>query len=109
MLIPAQIEPDDQKDQEDMRWAEIRSIFPDQWLVVEAIKAHTTDDSRRHLDDIAVVDRCDSGSSAFNRYRELHRENPMREYYYVHTSNEDLDITERQWVGVRPGPNANPA
>ena len=90
-----------------MRWADICAAFPDQWLVVEAVKAHTTADSMRHLDDIAVVDQCQSGGAAFDRYRELHRDNPAREYYFLHTSRRDVEIRERRWVGVRPGSNAD--
>lgn len=86
-----------------MKWDEIRKAFPDQWLVVEATLAHTSDDSRRHLDDIAVVDKCSSGGEAFARYRELHRLDPQREYYCLHTSTAEPEIVERQWVGVRPG------
>ena len=90
-----------------MQWSEVRVAFPEQWLIVEAVKAHTTSDSKRLLDDLAVIDRCESGGAAFDRYRQLHRENPEREYYFVHTSREELDITERRWVGVRPGIDAD--
>ena len=38
-----------------MQWQDIRRHYPDQWLLVEAIKAHSEDD-RRILDELAVVD-----------------------------------------------------
>jgi len=84
-----------------MRWPEIRATHPDQWLVVEAIEAHTTEDNRRHLDRLAVLERCPDGKAAMDRYRNLHREFPARELYFVHTSREELDIEERRWLGIR--------
>ncbi|HEY53004.1 MAG TPA: hypothetical protein G4N94_06070 [Caldilineae bacterium] len=84
-----------------MQWNEIRTAYPDQWLVIEALEAHTTPDSRRRLDRLAVVDTCADGSSAMDKYRQLHREFPQRELYFVHTSREDLDIRESYWFGIR--------
>jgi len=34
-------------------------------------------------------------------YARLHREAPERELYVFHTSRETLDISERQWLGIR--------
>jgi len=84
-----------------MNWAEIRVMYPDEWLVVEALEAQTTPDQQRVLERIAVVERCGSGSAAFERYRQLHQQYPNRELYYVHTSREQLDIREVLWLGVR--------
>ncbi len=39
-----------------MLWTEIREAYPDQWLIVEALEAHTTPDRHRHLDRMAVVE-----------------------------------------------------
>ena len=85
-----------------MTWAEIRTAFPDRWLVIEALAAHTEADDRRALDRIAVIETCADGSAAFARYRELHRQSPERELYFVRTTNEELKIFERRWVGIRP-------
>ena len=84
-----------------MHWPEIRATYPDQWLIVEALEAHTTPDSHRHLDRLAVVEQCHDGSDAMKSYCSLHRRCPQRELYFVHTSREDLDIEERQWLGIR--------
>ncbi len=35
------------------------------------------------------------------RYRELHQQYPIREFYFVHTDRSELDIYERQWIGIR--------
>jgi hypothetical protein len=89
-----------------MRWSEIRQTFPNEWLVVEALNAHTTPNGRRHLDSIEVVKHCKDGISAMQIYRRLHQEHPAREFYYVHTSREKLDIRERVWTGIRRGNEA---
>ncbi|MEW5871071.1 MAG: hypothetical protein AB1894_17485 [Chloroflexota bacterium] len=84
-----------------MNWLEIRQTYPDQWLIIEALEAQTAPDRQRLLKRIAVIERCSSGSSALERYRQLHQQYPTREFYYVHTSRVELDIREVQWLGVR--------
>ncbi|HID50949.1 MAG TPA: hypothetical protein EYP41_02785 [Anaerolineae bacterium] len=84
-----------------MNWSEIRAAYPEQWLIVEALEAHTTADNQRIPDRLAVIETCPDGSSAMQRYRELHLEYPQREFYFVHTSRENLTIRERQWLGIR--------
>ena len=84
-----------------MLWSEIRETNPNQWLVIEALEAHTTPNNQRKLDKIAVIEICDDGGAAMNSYRQLHLQYPAREFYFVHTSREELDIRERQWVGIR--------
>ncbi len=85
-----------------MLWTDIRKAYPNKWLVIEAIKAHTTNNQRK-LEKIAVIEVCQDGNTAMNRYRKLHTQMPGRELYFVHTSRTDLDIRERQWVGIRRG------
>jgi len=84
-----------------MQWSEIRKDYPNQWLVIEALEAHTTQDNRRQLKRIAVIERCSDGSAAMQSYRRLHQQYPDREFYFVHTSREELDIREQQWLGIR--------
>lgn len=83
-----------------MHWTEIRQQYPDQWLVIDALKAHT-EENRRKLDQMTVVEICPDGVTAYERYRELHQQHPEREFYFVHTSREELDIRERHWLGLR--------
>ncbi len=85
-----------------MRWPEVRKAYPEQWLVIEALEAHT-EGEQRLLDRIAVVDVSSDGTGALESYRRLHQQYPQRELYYVHTDREQLDIRERQWVGIRRG------
>jgi hypothetical protein len=83
-----------------MRWDEIRRRYPRQWLLVEAIVARTEED-RRLLEQMAVVDALPDARSAMRRYQELHRAAPERELYVLHTDRESLDIRERLWLGIR--------
>lgn len=84
-----------------MQWSEIRKAYPDQWLIIEALEAHTTNDNRRELDDIAVIERCPDGGNAMQSYRRFHQKHPSREFYFVHTSRLLLEIREKQWLGIR--------
>jgi hypothetical protein len=84
-----------------MLWPEVRKAYPNQWLIVEALEAQTMAGNRRQLGRLAVIESCPDGNTAFQRYRRLHQDYPAREFYFVHTSREELDIRERQWLGIR--------
>ncbi len=75
-----------------MVWSEVRQAYHNQWLIIEALKAHTTPDTKRHLEHIAVVEMGSSGGDAMQRYRRFHQQFPARE---------TLDIRERKWLGIR--------
>lgn len=47
-----------------MVWSEIRKVYPNQWLVIEALEAYTTPKKQRELDRIAVIEQCADGSNA---------------------------------------------
>lgn len=83
-----------------MQWTELRHHYPHQWLVVEAVKAHSAR-GRRELEELALVDAYGDGESALRTYLRLHRQAPERELYVVHTDREALDIAERSWLGLR--------
>ena len=83
-----------------MQWQDIRKKYPEQWLIIEAFEAHT-EDNQRCLDQIAVIELCADGATAYARYYQLHKQHPLREFYFVHTAREVLDIRERQWLGIR--------
>jgi hypothetical protein len=83
-----------------MQWQEIRERYPQQWLLIEAIKAHTK--AEKHiLEQLAVLGVYPDSVSAMESYAKLHRDAPGRELYVFHTSRESLDITERRWLGIR--------
>ena len=83
-----------------MQWNEIRERYPHQWLLVEAIAAHSVA-GNRIVDDLAVLETYLDGTTAMTGYKTLHRMNPGRELYVLHTDRESLDITELHWFGIR--------
>jgi hypothetical protein len=83
-----------------MRWIDVRQQFPHQWLVVEALQAHS-EAGRRQLEELAIVDTFADSDAAWRAYLKLHRSAPERELYVLHTDRQELDITERAWLGVR--------
>jgi hypothetical protein len=50
-----------------MQWQEIRQHYPHQWLLVEAITAHSTS-GKRILEQLAVVDTFPDSVTAMKRY-----------------------------------------
>jgi hypothetical protein len=83
-----------------MQWTDIRTRYRDQWLLIEAMRAHSEGD-KRHIEDIAVINSYPDSDSALRAYADLHRDSPSRELYVFHTSRETLDVTERRWLGIR--------
>ena len=82
-----------------MTWREIRQQYPSQWLLVEAINAHTEGD-QRILDDIAVLQSFTDVEPAMNRYKVIHRQSPFRELYVLHTDRAELEISETRLVSA---------
>jgi hypothetical protein len=83
-----------------MKWEEIRNQYPKQWLLVEAIKAHS-ELGKRILEQLSVINTFPDSVTAMSSYTQLHREAPERELYVLHTDREKLDIMERSWLGIR--------
>jgi len=83
-----------------MQWEEIRKHYPHQWLLVEAIQAHSQA-GKRVLEHLAVVGAYLDSLTAMKGYTQLHRQSPKRELYVLHTDRQSLDITERRWLGIR--------
>ena len=83
-----------------MQWSEIRAAHPEQWLVIEALEAHSEND-HRIFDDVSLIEVCSDGRAAMKRYGELRREHPHREFCFVHSSKSELEFEERLWLGIR--------
>ena len=84
-----------------MKWKDVKSVYNNQWVMIEAVNAHS-DGEKRIIDDLSVVEVFgDDSLKAMLKYKEIHRENKQRELYVVHTSREELDIKEKTWIGVR--------
>ncbi len=84
-----------------MKWEDVCQAFPEQWVLIEAIQAHTNEKSVRILDEIAPLKKFSNSPEAMKAYQELHRKNPNRELYVLHTSRKEPNIIEKKWVGVR--------
>ena len=84
-----------------MKWENVRHKYIDEWIIIEAINART-EDSNRIVEELTVVDTfSNDNNGALRKYVELHKVNPERELYVVHTSRKQLNIKERRWTGVR--------
>lgn len=82
-----------------MRWQDVQERFPNEWVVMEVMKAHS-DSGYRYIKDVVVIDRFESSLDAMDRYEELRKDQPEREYCFFHTSREKLVARER-YVGIR--------
>jgi hypothetical protein len=83
-----------------MDWENVQKLYPDQWLVIEALQAFSVG-QLRHIEQLAVLAVCVDGSQALQSYRDLHHQYPQRELYFIHTSRVNLDIEEHHWAGIR--------
>lgn len=83
-----------------MNWQEVRLNHPNQWLLVEAARAHT-EAKQRILDDLVVLDTYEDSAVAMRDYTQMHRQRPDRELYVLHTSREELKVEEHRWFGMR--------
>jgi hypothetical protein len=70
-------------------------------VLIEVFQAFTNDESERILEEIAILKKFSESPEAMRAYQELHRENPSREFYVLHTSRKKPNIIEKKWVGVR--------
>jgi hypothetical protein len=86
-----------------MLWSDIRTLYPDKWLIIEALDAYTNKKNQRKLKDIAIIDICSNNKTVMKSYKELHKQYPQREFYYVNTNKDELDIREKSWIGIRRG------
>ena len=84
-----------------MLWEEVKKAYPNQWVIIEAIEAHTEDD-KRFIEQMTVVNTFyDDNNKALLQYLQFHRKHRERELYVVHTSRPELDIIEQNWIGIR--------
>lgn len=83
-----------------MIWNEARKIYPDKWLLFEAIEARS-EEGKRIVLELSVINVYDQGKGALKEYAEKHKKDKSREMYVYNTKNEELLIEERNWIGVR--------
>lgn len=83
-----------------MKWKEARIVYPNKWLLFEAIEAHS-EEGKRIIEELSVINAYDQGKDALKEYADKHKKDKMREMYVYNTKNEELLIEERNWIGVR--------
>ncbi len=83
-----------------LKWEGIRNRYPNQWVLVEALKTKSQN-SKREIQDMAVISEYNDSTTAWKGYKMLHLENPSRELYIFHTSNEEVEVIEERFTGVR--------
>ncbi len=75
-----------------MTWQELRILYPDRWVLVEALEA-TSREGHRIISLLQLVGDFDNDwPQAWEQYKALHHTDKQRECYVVHTSKETLDI-----------------
>lgn len=83
-----------------MKWSEARNIYPNKWLLFEAIDAYWSE-GKRIVKELSIINVYDEGKEALKEYSDKHKKDKAREMYVYHTKNEDLYIEERNWIWVR--------
>jgi len=78
----------------------VRNLYKDKWILLEAIEAFSKD-GMRIVEDMSVINVYEKGNCALKEYAERHKKDKNRELYVYNTSNEELTIEERTWIGVR--------
>lgn len=81
-----------------MDWQTIREKYPHTWLVVEVFDA-STENGKRVIDNMVVLDTFNADwLAAWNYYVVLHKADRFREYYFLHTDRQELNIEARQRI-----------
>lgn len=83
-----------------MKWEQVREQYPEQWVLVEAISAYS-DNSIRHLEEVAVISSFSDSTLAWKEYKKLHLADRTREYYIFHTDHEIIEVKEQKFIGIR--------
>lgn len=69
------------------------------WILFEAIEAYSQD-SMRIVEDMSIINVYESGKEALKEYSERHKKDKTKKLYVYNTSNTELRIKERNWIGV---------
>lgn len=77
----------------------IRKQYPEQWVLVEAISAHS-ENSIRYPDELSVISNFPDSTTAWKAYKKHHLAERSGEYYIFHTDNEALEVEEQKFIGV---------
>lgn len=83
-----------------MKWSNVRNIYPNRWVLVEALATHSNN-HQRTIEEMSVVSEYDDPKDAWASYKKLHLSEPTRELYIFHTGNEYIEVIEQPFTGIR--------
>ncbi|QDH20377.1 hypothetical protein [Saccharibacillus brassicae] len=83
-----------------MKWSEARIQFPNRWVLVEAISAYSAN-NMRNIEEFSVINDYEDTKLAWDAYKKQHSSEPSREYYIFHTVNENIEVQEQAFIGIR--------
>jgi hypothetical protein len=83
-----------------VKWEQVRELYPEQWVLVEAISAYS-ENSIRYLEELSVISNFPESTYACKEYKKLHLAEPSREYYIFHTDYQTIEVKEQKFIGVR--------
>ncbi|MCM2996149.1 hypothetical protein M3647_01535 [Paenibacillus cellulositrophicus] len=83
-----------------MKWSNVRDIYPNRWVLVEALATHSNN-HRRIIEEMSVVSEYDDPKDAWASYKKLHLSEPTRELYIFYTGNEYIEVIEQPFTGIR--------
>jgi hypothetical protein len=83
-----------------MNWIDVRKFYPNKWVVLEGLKTRKQGD-QKYYDNISVMESFDDGNLALKACNSFHKEYPKRDFHFIHTTHEKLEIPLKQWLGIR--------
>jgi hypothetical protein len=83
-----------------MKWSEVREHYPDQIVLVEALKT-SSENSVRTVEEMSILSDFQENMDAWKEYKKLHKEKPEKELYIFHTSKAKAEVIEQFFVGIR--------
>ena len=83
-----------------MHWSEVRKDYPDMWVVIESMKSQI-ENNEETIEEVSVINSYKDSKEAYLKYREIHKQQPERNYLFACTSNEQLKVKIQYWTGVR--------
>ena len=82
-----------------MKWSEVRQLFPERCVLIEALKSETRG-KERIIEEMSVIDDFENGNAAWREYKKLHAEIKAVKLYIFHTNKEETKVIEVPYVGV---------
>jgi hypothetical protein len=67
-----------------MKWSEVREHYPDQIVLVEALRT-TSENKVRTVEEMSILSDFQENMDAWKEYKKLHKEKPEKEHiFFIH-------------------------